>query len=116
MGLLGVVLSGLLYWLTLKNFRQAQRHFKQSADVYMHYLTITLESAFIGFLFFSVTQTTIGRKEWPLVMALAIASRRLSQSQGRKEFSQCSLEVPHPSHYHNEVLIPQSPAAEKSPQ
>jgi len=78
MGIFGLLLSLMLYGLTFRDFRIAQKNYQKKGDLLMCNLAKTLEICFVGFLFFSMTQTTIGRKEWPLVMALAIVLKRLS--------------------------------------
>jgi O-antigen ligase len=82
MGILGLFLSLILFWLTFKDFRIAQKNYQKKGDISMCNLAKTLEICFVGFLFFGLTQTTIGRKEWPLVMALAIVLKRLSIRSG----------------------------------
>ncbi|MCK4824299.1 O-antigen ligase family protein [bacterium] len=78
MGIFGMLFSLALFWLTFRDFRTSQKNFQKNGDLPMCNLSKTLEVCFIGFLFFSLTQTTISRKEWPLVMALAIVLKNLS--------------------------------------
>ncbi len=78
MGLVGIIFSLALWGLTFKDFWKAEKNFQAKGQLLMYNLTKTLEISFIGFLFFGLTQTTVGRKEWPLVMALAIVLKKLS--------------------------------------
>ena len=79
MGILGSFFSIVFFWFTYNDFAKAVRNFRKNNNIFMRDLAIVFQISFIGFLFFSLTQTTIGRKEWPLVMALAIVFRRISE-------------------------------------
>ena len=82
MGLLGVFFSLALYLLTYTNFKAAEKRFKKYNELQMYYLTITLHACFFGFLFYGLTQVTLTRKELPIVMALAIVLKQLSNKLG----------------------------------
>jgi len=82
MGLLGSFFSLALYLLTYTNFRAAEKLFKKYNDLPMYDLTNTLKACFLGFLFYGLTQVTLTRKELPIVMALAIVLKQLSNKLG----------------------------------
>ncbi|MBD3314381.1 MAG: hypothetical protein GF344_01225 [Chitinivibrionales bacterium] len=97
LGLIGIALTFALFFTTLRDLRISQRLFKRMHDVTLHNLAVTLEACFIGFLFYSLTQTTISRKEWPLVMGLAAVLRLLAINHDAPRHTKRLFEKPSPT-------------------
>jgi len=82
MGILGVLLSLSLFFLTFRDFRSAGESFKKIGDLSMYHLTNTCMACFIGFLFYGFSQVTLTRKELPIIMTLAIVLKQLAGKSG----------------------------------
>ena len=78
MGILGMLLSLVLFWLAYKDFRTARKYFKRIGDVSMYHLTNTCMACFFGFLFYGLSQVILTRKELPIIMTFAIVLKMLS--------------------------------------